>query len=686
MRSKLESEERCERPFLRRSSVVVAACEHPNAEPIPAVANAPQPRRPATQPLDAAVSPPRRGGNRELNPLTQNEWASSLRLPFVPSPPAKRLGWTASLSSTAGGGDQTCTSPRMTRCSMKELRSLPLVMQRPMDLLESNRGKAPRASLGQRTRHSYSSPYLTPAENIKMSRRLKEIAVLAASSRCPQQPMRDDDVSALSPNHESAKNDKLDTEQPSKEKQDVEEKGNASVEEHRVGALAEEYIRVLIKVEVDSRASIAIEEQQKHASLKKKSAACRKRAAELVSARGQVESREAGARRSILTEENNGFAALCEAAAADEASALSREEILPSCRTLIDAHSTYDVEPALCTCGAVVDLRWTGRADEVSLHCLAFGDDGKFINLCLPGESLRCPETGATIVHSWGEMRFSGTVARDGQEEGQRATFELQVQNLQPEQCPLKRFVFCVMNGHRTGASLSGLERAYLTIRVPESTRGRPKLCSTTQMREVVAVRLPQHLPDSALVVATVSWAPRHAKKTSHNRHSRRLSQVSSAISVKSGNGVGLLVVPHLKPYKSVLSYLRLPLLIEGSLFATNVYLFALHWREYSTICSEECTSREKLHRRFLIDANSVERLALGLSAKHERDDKEEDSLRLMTTIPGDPFHWIGHHHAEEEELDELHSTQQKHHSKPRNRGAVPSTNPRMQRTFSRVK
>ena len=369
-----------------------------------------------------------------------------------------------------------------------------------------------------------------------------------------------------------------------------------------IGFLTDQYLSILVKSEdYARRQDYALEEQKRSSHLRAFNTKLNF-FKERFQHHLRLFSDEIRNRDDIQSEQDGAWEKVCVSAAKDRTTAVAKEEIFPSCDVLkVNAIRALD---SSAFAGCVADLRWTGSPEYCALYVLAFDGNNKFVTVCGPGESLRCSESGNTILRSWGETRFGGTRSRRDQDQGQRATFEIIVSNFSTTNM-IRRFVFCVMNGKRTGAPLLDLQRAYFTLRVPEGAGRRPiKLQSDTKMKEFVAVELPSNIAESAVAIASFVWAPDASQPSGGLKRIKSVQRMQSQRNLMQANWA-MHLHAHLRLLPNVLSYLRLPPMLEATVLITEGSIHAAYWAGYFRICRQEDEAAEK-NLRFGISLNET--------------------------------------------------------------------------------
>lgn len=361
------------------------------------------------------------------------------------------------------------------------------------------------------------------------------------------------------------------------------------------GLLTDHYLLVLIKSEEITR------KQEYGQEEKQRSTATRGFNTKLVFFRDRLRVQialhetETTVRAAALEAERIDFEAVVAHSVRDRVTSAAREEIFPSC-DIVEAGVHRQVDQGVCA-ACVADLRWTGSPDYCALYAFAFDGDNTFVAQCGAQESIRCPDSGNTVLRSWGDTRFSGTRGRKDQEPGQRASFEIIVTNLTAAS-PIRRFIFCVMNGRRTGASLSELHRAYFTLRLPEAGGRRAiKLQTDTRMREFLAVQLPDAISETALVVASFLWVPEVASPGAAAKRAKPMHKIQSVARMVQPSWA-IHLHSHLRRLPNVLSYLRLPPLLESTVLMTEDGLLAELTQGRVRIRRLEDEAAEKLLRQ----------------------------------------------------------------------------------------
>jgi hypothetical protein len=620
----------------------------------------PQQRRPGTQP--SPLSPPRNAesGHRKRYRKPQDNfcksppagWESlrsqrSALLPSV-SPTTKAMMASPPSPNHSRSTAAACLNPRAlfspplaARDHQQEQQlnpqppplELPLVMRRPNDIFARNIGCYSRASLGLPVRHAFASPYLSSSQSAELAKNIRRTVERRVLRGCSQ-PQCDSDVVALTDEKDQ------DPSKKSKhrlEKEEVEhDTGTEKTERDEIlrlsqlGVLTNEYVSIIAKVEGDAREVVSCKERTQRAGILRKLRANRDVVRALEEAQSEVRSAEQQRRASIVCVWHEAHVQLAKEMHDAWRAAKAAEEVFPSCPVLAAGSVPFDLDSTLCS-SIIVDLRWTGRPEGLALHCLAFSDSGRFINFCPAGESLRCPETGLTIVNSWGDLVFGGSDGHEGQHPGQRACFEMALHNIHAAKCPLKRFAFCVMHGQRTGAPLLDMFRAYLTVRVPVRPQTKSaRICTTTPMREAVAVRLPNHVPDAAVAVAVVSVSS-SSELTSPllgiRRHSV-LGKCSAQLSLApAALPFNITVMAHVRGLKQVLSYLRLPLLLEASIFARASTALEGFTAAAAALRRQELSDREQITRKRISGEASIARRSIASQAGACKDAFLSESL-----------------------------------------------------------
>jgi hypothetical protein len=243
--------------------------------------------------------------------------------------------------------------------------------------------------------------------------------------------------------------------------------------------LTETHINIIMRSEDYSRRQLKKGEQDRIIKLSAvfiaKTAFLRERQRQLM----VVSDSEAHKRKEIMDEETAASSRLEQQRTKDEMQALRNEEVFPVCRQYARGEG---VELGFASSqSTIVDLRWSGGDGEsAAFALLAFDHYDRFVITIAPGESFRCPISGKPVIRSWGNFRFKSSDDSQRESGGKhrfslenRTTLELLLQNLSP-QCSIQRFVFVAMHPTKTGAPLTPIRRAYLTIREPHVLTGIP--------------------------------------------------------------------------------------------------------------------------------------------------------------------------------------------------------------------
>lgn len=254
---------------------------------------------------------------------------------------------------------------------------------------------------------------------------------------------------------------------------------HGAVKAPSLSILTETHINIIIRSEDYSRRQLKKAEQDRIVKLSQvfiaKTAFLTERQRQLK----VVSDNEAHKRKDILDEEAAVSTRLEQLRSKDELQALRNEEVFPVCPMYVRGEGK---ELGFASSqSTIVDLRWSGGdAESAAFALLAFDHYDRFVITIAPGESFRCPISGKPVIRSWGNFRFKAT--EDGQREKKgkhrfslenRTTLELLLHNLSP-QCSIQRFVFVAMHPTKTGAPLTPIRRAYLTIREPHVLTGIP--------------------------------------------------------------------------------------------------------------------------------------------------------------------------------------------------------------------
>jgi hypothetical protein len=160
----------------------------------------------------------------------------------------------------------------------------------------------------------------------------------------------------------------------------------------------------------------------------------------------------------------------------------------------------------------------------------------------------------------------------------------------------IRRFVFVVMNGRRTGAPLSELQRGYFTLRLPEAGGRRTiKLQGDTKLKEHLAIRLPAEVPEPAIAIASVLWI-----QDSSSQRQENLRKHKSGVRLQNLRQQPSWVIHlhcHNRCLANVLSYLRLPPILESTVLLTVDSLTDMYFQVYLKIRRQENEAIEKLFR-----------------------------------------------------------------------------------------
>lgn len=320
--------------------------------------------------------------------------------------------------------------------------------------------------------------------------------------------------------------------------------------------LTETHINIIVRSEDYSRRQLKKAEQDRIVKL---SAAFIAKTAFLTERQRQrkvISDAEIHKRKDILDEEAAAGVRLEQMRSKDRLQSLRNEEVFPVCPLYARGEG---LELGFASSqSTVVDLRWSGGdSDSAALALLAFDQYDRFVITISAGESFRCPISGKPVIRSWGTFRFKATedANRDGGKPRHslenRTTVELLLHNLSP-QCAIQRFVFVAMHPTKTGATLTPIRRAYLTIREPHITSGIPdniavpaavlspratptakidKLQTDTTTTEVASSRLNDH---PAAACYTIGSVLRQWGLLLFEGDNNQLSQTAGSLSAQS--------------------------------------------------------------------------------------------------------------------------------------------------------